>query len=91
MKTSNTVQVEQLVQALTTQHGYILNEKNEDGYIMENTTNLELGQHSVLFHCDFSTGEVELIVGQIKGEPNAAEKNQKIQEFINNVSLSILN
>ena len=91
MNKMDTVDVDELVNVLISQHGYILNEKNEGGYIMENTSLPELGDHSLLLHCDYDTGEVKELIGQVKGEPNREEKYGKILELINNASLSIIN
>ena len=84
MEKLKTVEVNTLVEVMVNQYGYIINEKNEDGYIMENKTLPELGKHSVLFHCDYSSGEVTPIIGQLPDELNKKEKHNKIQELIFN-------
>ena len=91
MKVERTVIVEALMKVLIDQYGYIHNATEKEGYILENKSRPDLGEHSLLLHCDFSSGKVTHLVGQVDGEPNRAEKHTKILELIDNVGLAIVN
>ena len=87
----NTVDVKSIVEMLVEQYGYTLTEENEDGFIMENVSLIQLGNHSLLFHCDYEIGEVTQLIGQVDGEPDRENKHSKIQELIQNVASQLSN